>query len=579
MLHWMRIVMAGLALQLGGLAVAAPLPNHAIAMAPLSPGPYPVGCTNIAVDVNVMTALNLPMDQAFNGNGGYATDILAEPVAALIARPVVPDTDLYPGRRNQQVPFVIIVCYPTSPENLRPDHLLPDGTRIPRMQRGAERPIFAAQACTTQFPPGESCGRFPMVVFSHGLGSNPVEAKSVDFLTRLAGYGYVVAAPFHGDSRFSRIRLEDLGDAFWLLLNFDRAVETQALRPFAIKRTIDFLLAHPDFAPVINPAQIGGVGGSLGGAAFTWLAGAEITCTYPGLSSRATERDPRVKAAAGYVPYAGQRLLPAFGDDNATAANVSIPYLAMSGTADKTAPKLLMEQAMNNFRNARFMVALEGVQHTYDTAYANDVFGWIVPFLDAYVKGDRAAVDRLSRQRAITAGLDDHLTIDYTGMLPVVAGEVTVDEFYNSFLRHYGLLAKESDKQFVDQGRAGPGWSRTGFRFKGFTVPGPTELRPTTQAPVCRYYHPVVNTHFYSAEQADCDLVRSIGGLFEGIEFWIARASGAGCPTGTQAVTRLYNNRWRELDSNHRYVTSRSEVRRMVNEGWIDEGVVMCAPL
>ena len=560
-------------------ALAAPLPNHSTAMAPIAPGNFPVGCTNLAVDANRMAALGLTLDQAFDGKGGYATEILAEPAATLVARPNVPDSDLYPGQRGRAVPFVTIVCYPTASDNRRADYVLPDGTRIPRMQRGLERPIFASQACAAQFPPQANCGKFPMVVFSHGLGSNPVEPKSIDFLTRLASYGYIVAAPFHGDARFSRIRLEDLGDAFYLLFNFDRVVETQALRPFALKSTIDFLLAHPDFAPVINTSQIGGVGGSLGGAAFTWLAGAEITCTYPELSSRATERDPRVKAVAGYVPYAGQRLLPAFGDDNATAKNVSIPYLALSGTADTTAPKLLMEQAMNNFRGARFMVALEGVEHTYETAYANDVFGWIVPFLDAYVKEDRTAMDRLTRQRSIAAGLDDHLTIDYSGVLPATAGEVTVDEFYNTIIRHYGLLAKESDKQIVDQGRAGPGWTRTCYRFKAYTLPGPTELRPSSQAPVCRYYHPVVNTHFYSAEQSDCDIVRSIGGIFEGIEFWITRATGTSCPSGTQAVTRLYNNRYAQLDSNHRYTTSRSEVRRMVGAGWIDEGVVMCSSL
>ncbi|MBL8519723.1 MAG: hypothetical protein JNK75_03545 [Betaproteobacteria bacterium] len=579
MIKWLRNA-AGLAgvLWLQGLG-AAPLPNHALPMAPLAPGAYPVACTNLAVDASAVAALGLTVQQALDGQDAYATDVLAEPAAALTARVRVPDSDLYPARRGAVVPFVIVACYPTSATNARADYLLPDGTRIPRMQRGAERPLFAAQACTAQFPTPPGCGRFPMVVFSHGLGSNPVEPKSIDFLTRLASYGYIVAAPFHGDARFSRIRLEDLGDAFYLLFNFNRVVETQALRPFAIKATLDFMLAHPDFGPAIDAGKIGGVGGSLGGAAFTWLAGAEITCTYPGLASRATERDARVKAVAAYVPYAGQRLLPAFGDDNATARNVGIPYLALSGTADATAPKLLMEQAMNNFRGPRFMVALEGVEHTYETAYAGDVFGWIVPFLDAYVKGETSALDRLTRQQSIAAGLDDRLTIDFAGPVTVSSGELAVDEFYSTRFRRYLILARQGDKDLVDSGAVGPGWSRTGYRFKGYALPGPTELRPSTQAPVCRYFVPQVITHFFSAEPADCNLVRSIGGIDEGIEFWITRAAGASCPAGTQAVTRLYNNRWRELDSNHRYTTSRSEVRRMAGEGWIDEGVVMCAPL
>ena len=55
--------------------------------------------------------------------------------------------------------------------------------------------------------------------------------------------------------------------------------------------------------------------------------------------------------------HAGQRLLPAYGDDNATAKNVTAPYLSISGTDDSTAPMYMMEQAVNNFRGARYQVA------------------------------------------------------------------------------------------------------------------------------------------------------------------------------------------------------------------------------
>jgi len=43
----------------------------------------------------------------------------------------------------------------------------------------------------------------------------------------------------------------------------------------------------------------------------------------------------------GYVPYAGENFLPAFGADNATAANVNTPYLAICGTADTVAAAAL----------------------------------------------------------------------------------------------------------------------------------------------------------------------------------------------------------------------------------------------
>ncbi|HEX4858141.1 MAG TPA: hypothetical protein VFV17_03915, partial [Usitatibacteraceae bacterium] len=439
--------------------------------------------------------------------------------------------------------------------------------------------ILAPQACITVFPPPAGCGKFPMLVFSHGLGSNPVDGRSIEFLTRLASHGYIVAAPFHGDARFSRIRLDELNDLLYLARNFDHMVEMQALRPLALKATIDLMLGSEMFAGRIDEARIGGVGGSLGGASFAWLAGAEVTCTYPGLSSRPTVRDPRVKAVAGYVPYAGQRVLPAFGDNNAMARHVAIPYLALSGTADTTAPIGMMEQAMNTFRGARFLVALSGVTHTYDATYANDVFGWMLPFLDAYVNGNRAALDRLTRQQSVSDGLGDALRIDYADILPPAAGEWVVDEFYSTRFNRFLILARQSDKDLVDSGAVGPGWSRTGYRFKGYTLPGPTELRPASQAPVCRYFHPLVITHFFSASRADCDLIRSIGAIDEGIEFWITRATEGACPAGTQAITRLYNNRFAERDSNHRYTPSRSLVREMTAKGWIDEGVVMCAPL
>jgi dienelactone hydrolase len=557
----------------------AGLPNHSTPMAPPLAGAYAVACTNLAIDANALRARGVSLDAALDGNGAYVTEVLAEPHAALHTSPPVPNSDLYPERRGQSLAISIIACYPTPVDNPRPEYVLPDGTRIPHMQRGLDPPLFASQPCIAIFPAPETCGKWPIVVFSHGLGSNPVNAKSIDFLVRLASQGYIVAAPFHGDGRFSRLRLEDLGDFFYLLFNFDRIVETQALRPFMVKATVDLMLSHPMFARVVDAKRIGGVGGSLGGATFAWLAGADITCSFPGLDARATERDPRIKAIVGYVPYAGQRLLPAFGDDNATAQNVKTPYLAISGTADTTAPIGLMEQAMNNFRAARFLVALNGVEHTYETSYANDVFGWMLPFLDAYVNGNTAALDRLTRQQRITGGLDDVLRIDHPDILPPLAGEIVVDEYLNTSNNHYALFANPADKDFIDAGLAGRAWQRSGERFKAYTVPGPTDLRPASQAPVCRYYHPLVNTHFYSALQSDCDISRSIGGIFEGVDFWITRANASACPVGTQAITRLYNNRFALLDSNHRYTPSRSTVKRLVSQGWLDEGVVMCAPL
>ena len=559
----------------------AALPNHSVEMAVIAPGPYPVACSNLAQDSTRVAQLGIPIDDYWNGTDGhYISDILLEPADALVARPRVPDDGLYPQRRNTAVEFVVITCYPTDASNARPDYQLPNGERIPHMQRLGQAPILAPQACIAIYPPPDGCGRFPLMVFSHGLAGSPIDGKSIDFLVRMASYGYIVAAPFHGDKRFSRVKIEDLGDLAYMILNFDRVVELEALRPLSVKAVIDLLLAHPQFGTYIDAARIGGIGGSMGGATMTWLLGAEVTTSLSSLRSQPTVQDPRIKAAVGYVPYAGQHFLPAYGDNNATARNVTAPYLAISGTADTTAPIELMEQAMNNFRGSRYQVALSGVTHTYDISYADDVFGWMIPFFAAHLNGDRAALDRLTRQKNVRGGLNDFLRIDYTAATPLASSEVLVEEFYNNVIRHYFMTANPVDKNYIDRGMAGPGWARTGFQFKAFSVPGPFETRPD-QSPVCRFYGPAPNSHFYSAEPGDCTMLQmpGTGWLYEGTAFWINRITATSCPTGFQAVTRLYNDRFRFNDSNHRFTTSRSVVADMKAQGSIEEGVVMCAPL
>ena len=51
------------------------------------------------------------------------------------------------------------------------------------------------------------------------------------------------------------------------------------------------------------------------------------------------------------------------------------------------------------------------------------------------------------------------------------------------------------------------------------------------------------------------------------------------CPSGTTAVNRAYNNGLaRGIDSNHRITSNVAAIHEVVAGGWINEGVVMCAP-
>lgn len=159
-----------------------------------------------------------------------------------------------------------------------------------------------------------------------------------------------------------------------------------------------------------------------------------------------------------------------------------------------------------------------------------------------------------------------------------------VIEFYNSTLDHYFITADANEAAAIDKGSAGPGWIRTGFTF---VADGDT--------PVCRFYgsqSPGPNSHFYTADANECSRLKEIQAHtpaterrwnFEGLDFNVT------LPVTNQfghtfcrefSIYRAYNNGFaRGIDSNHRYTDSPTEIERMKQRGWIDEGVVMCYPV
>lgn len=546
---------------------------------PMAVGPYPVACSDVASDVDKMNQIGgTPADfwegNPQSGRPRYFTDILLEPQDTLQINPIVPnDNGFYIQTWNSQLPFVVLVCYPTSLGNTRPDYQLPGSMAVPKMQRAGQKPIFPAL-----LPGQDDPNRLPFLVLSHGLAGSPLDDNTLEIMNRLASFGYIVAAPFHGDARFSLIHVGNIGDLLSVLYNFNQFVEMEALRPLSLKATVDAMLAHPDFGPHINPNQIGGFGGSMGGASMTWLLGAWVTDGFFNYSAHPTVQDPRIKAVVGYVPYAGENFLPAFGDQNSTARNVTTPYLAITGTADTVAPMGRMVQAMNLFQNSRYMVALTGVPHGYDSSYAGDVFGWTIPFLDAYVKGDASALANFLQQKDILGGLDDNVVIDYTA--PTSATGVVV-ELYNTYLDNYFLTANADEAAAIDNGSAGPDWEhRTGNNFK---AGGSTA--------VCRFYgsvSPGPNSHFYTIDAGECNFLKQLQAStpatqkrwnFEGLDFLSTPPTNGVCPGGTLPIYRAYNNGFaRGIDGKHRFTTNPHVIQQLVARGWIAEGIVMCAP-
>ena len=178
-----------------GLGPAA----HAQTVVPPLPvvGPYPVACTNIEQDFARVppgeTADMYWRGQSGGGKERYVDALLVSPTGALTSTFVAPnDTDLYDRWAGTPVDYVFLACYPTTPDNPRADYVLPDGSVVPKMQRGSEAPLLPS-----------SPAQLPVLLFSHGYGGSPLTGIYLRALIAFASWGYVTVAPFHGDLRYS----------------------------------------------------------------------------------------------------------------------------------------------------------------------------------------------------------------------------------------------------------------------------------------------------------------------------------------------------------------------------------------
>ncbi len=403
---------------LAGLGAAPARADVSLVFPPLPlPGPYPVACSNVTQDFarlapgeDVQTYWE-GVPRA-DGSPRYVTDLLSDAPNTLSVVVNAPnDGDVYGSFAGHAVPYVVLVCYPTAADNPRPDYALPTGRSVPHMQRGADPPLWP-----------DASTRFPLLAFSHGYMGSPISNDYVTAIAVLASFGYIVAAPFHGDPRIAPdLVLNDVGDIVYLILHLRDFLALQALRPLSVSATIDLLLASPAWRDHIDATEIGGFGASLGGETMLLMVGAGLT-TSLGLSWSPVISDSRLKAAVGYVPYFGQPIFPAFGRDQHGLDGVALPYLAISGTADTTAPILMTFQGLERLAGPHELVALNGVAHGFDIPSTNDIFTWTVTFLDAEVRGDPAAQARLAQMASVAGGGDDHVVVPWNGAAPINYG-------------------------------------------------------------------------------------------------------------------------------------------------------------
>ncbi len=398
----------------GALAVAAcavascALAASSVEVPPLSlPGPYAVACSDVAQDFNRVAPDESALDY-WEGNprsrsvSRYVTDLLAEPASTPTVTVTTPnDTDLFGSFAGRRVIYAIIVCYPTTPANPRPSYALPTGKRVPHMQRAGDAPLLA-----------DGAARYPLLLFSHGYEGSPISDDYIDPVLLLASFGYVVAAPFHGDLRFSDLVPENIDNFFYLITHLDDFIAMQALRPLSLSATLDLMLGDPQWSAHLDASMVGGFGASQGAESLLLLGGAGLTKTIGQSWSRVTT-DPRLKAAVGYIPYFGQSVFPSFGRDQHGLDGVMLPFLAIAGTADTTAPLSVTQAGMEHLAGPRELVALTGVGHRFDVASAGDIFTWSLTFLDAEVRRDPLAHQKLTKMTSVAGGGDDRVLIPF----------------------------------------------------------------------------------------------------------------------------------------------------------------------
>jgi hypothetical protein len=552
---------------LAAVAVALSINAAADVVPPLPPvGPYAVGCSNVEQDFSRIPPGESAEDYWEGLPRGdtprFITDLLVDPSRSLVYQQTFPeDSSVFGSFAGRTMPYALVVCYPTEPSNPRADYVLPTGSVIPHMQRGGEAPIVLGN------------GKWPALLYSHGLGGSPISGDYIASLAQLASYGYVTIGVFHGDLRFANLDLAGFDDYLYALLNYRDFIALQAVRPLSLSSALDLLLAHPDWRDHIDSANIGGFGASLGGESLLLMAGGKLT-TSLGLSSTRIIEDKRLKAAVGYVPYFGVDIYPAFGRNQEGLDGITLPYLAIAGTADTTAPFGPVEQGMRRLTGTRQLVAFNGLTHGYDPRYASDLDTWLFTFLAGQITPSPDDRVTSARMTSVAGGMEDIERLDYMAPLPANLLETLVVEYYNPALDHYFITAEPAEMAMLDAGIVVPGWRRTGLAFKARPVGSPFGLA------ACRFFGtPGIgpNSHFYTTDAAECAKVKADPfWTYEGIAFNAQAADMGFCAQDRIPVMRLYNNGMGG-QANHRYTTSRSETSQMTANGWIVEGYVFCS--
>jgi hypothetical protein len=273
-------------------------------VAPLPlPGPFLVACSNVVQDFNRVAAGESASDYwegvpRSGGGSRYVTDLLADPANTLSVAVTAPsDSSLFGSFAGRILPYVILVCYPTTGTNPRPDYVLPEGKAVPHMQRGSEAPLLA-----------DPTTRYPLLLFSHGYGGSPISGDYIDVLLVLASFGVSLPRRFMATRAF-RAPWSTASAIIFTFLRICRiSRRCRRCGRCRCRRPSIYCFLDPSVVAHLDAAKIGGFGASQGGETLLLMAGAGLTnpSVYPGRRSPTTlvQGGGRLRPLlwTGYIP-------------------------------------------------------------------------------------------------------------------------------------------------------------------------------------------------------------------------------------------------------------------------------------
>ncbi len=234
----------------------------------------------------------------------------------------------------------------------------------------------AAGSASSQPPrrgaiPAKSQGPYPLIVFAHGLGSDPLQYEKL--LSYWAAAGFVVAAPQFPLTSDHTPGGPDAGDV----------VNQPGDMSFVISSVLNASAGTNNvLSGLVDPQDIGAAGHSNG--AITVLGLVANTCC----------RDPRVKAA---VVMAGDEV--PFPTGTYETANAP-PLLLVHGTADELLPYSLAIGMFNSARGPKGLLTIKGGSHEsaagLSVSSSASVLRTTTDFFSAFFRGDRTALARIS---------------------------------------------------------------------------------------------------------------------------------------------------------------------------------------